>query len=79
MSVSTLPQQWAFSLLVSISTSSTLGMAFISSLAGFFASASFLSVLYYPHYFYVTALIITAKKLISDENMTSQVEFEPSN
>jgi hypothetical protein len=35
-----------------------LSVAFICSLAGFFASATFLSVLYYAHYWYVTALIV---------------------
>lgn len=38
-----------------------LSLSFIAALAGFFASATFLSVLYYPHYWYLTALIIATK------------------
>ena len=40
-----------------------LSIALIAALAGFFASASFLSVLYYPHYWYLTALIIATKNI----------------
>jgi probable O-glycosylation ligase (exosortase A-associated) len=35
-----------------------LSIASFAALAGFFASATFLSVLYYPHYWYLTALIV---------------------
>jgi hypothetical protein len=35
-----------------------LGSAFLASLAGFFASGTFLSVLYYSHYWYLTGLIV---------------------
>jgi len=52
-----------------------LSMAFISSLAGFFASASFLSVLYYPHYFYITALIVAAKKIVSQTSIATDSEL----
>jgi hypothetical protein len=34
-----------------------IAASLISSLAGYFSSASFISVLYYPHYWYLTALI----------------------
>lgn len=37
-----------------------LGRAFIVSLVGFFASATFLSVLYYAHYWYMTGFIVAA-------------------
>ena len=37
-----------------------LGCAFVCSLVGFFASATFLSVLYYPHYWYMSGLIAVA-------------------
>ena len=47
-----------------------LSLAFMSSLAGFFASATFLSVLYYPHYWYITALIVVTTKLTT--NYTSK-------
>lgn len=40
-----------------------LSIAFISSLAGFFASATFLSVLYYPHYWYMTAIIVASSHI----------------
>ena len=37
---------------------SAMGSAFLASMAGFFASATFLSVLYYPHYWYLTGFIV---------------------
>lgn len=36
----------------------SLALAMIASLAGYFASATFISVLYYPHYWYMTGLIV---------------------
>lgn len=49
-----------------------LSGAFVASLAGYFASGTFLSVLYYPHYWYLTGIIIAtanaAKKLNLDDN-----------
>ncbi len=42
-----------------------LGRAFIASLAGFFASATFLSVLYYAHYWYLTAFIVVSVTISS--------------
>jgi probable O-glycosylation ligase (exosortase A-associated) len=41
-----------------------LSLAFIASLAGFFASGTFVSVLYYPHYWYLTAMIVATRKVI---------------
>jgi probable O-glycosylation ligase (exosortase A-associated) len=41
-----------------------LSMAFMASFIGYFASGTFLSVLYYPHYFYFTALIVATKHLV---------------
>lgn len=38
-----------------------LGLAFLASLMGYFTSGTFLSVLYYPHYFYVTAMIVASR------------------
>lgn len=35
-----------------------LGSAFLASFAGFFASGTFLSVLYYPHYWYLTGFVV---------------------
>jgi putative inorganic carbon (hco3(-)) transporter len=43
-----------------------LGAAYIASFVGFFASASFLSALYYPHYWYACAMIIASKRLAVD-------------
>jgi hypothetical protein len=40
-----------------------LSVALLSSLTGFFISATFLSVLYYPHYWYLTALIVVASRI----------------
>ena len=39
------------------------GRAFMASLAGYFASASFLSVLYYAHYWYLTGLIVATSNI----------------
>ena len=41
----------------------SMSIAFLASLAGFFASASFISVLYYPHYWYLTAVIVAAAQI----------------
>ncbi len=38
-------------------------LAFLASFAGFFVSASFLSVLYYPHYWYLTAILVAGKRV----------------
>ncbi|WP_209005462.1 O-antigen ligase family protein [Steroidobacter agaridevorans] len=40
-----------------------MSIAFLASLAGFFASASFISVLYYPHYWYLTAMIVATVRI----------------
>jgi probable O-glycosylation ligase (exosortase A-associated) len=40
-----------------------LSCAFIASLAGFFTSATFLSVLYYPHYWYLTGILVAMRKI----------------
>ena len=50
-----------------------LSIATLAALAGFFASATFLSVLYYPHYWYITALIV-AMINISRELVRKQKE-----
>lgn len=43
-----------------------LAIASLAAFAGYFASATFLSVLYYPHYWYLTALIV-AMTIISKQ------------
>jgi hypothetical protein len=35
-----------------------LGSAFLASFVGFFASGTFLSVLYYPHYWYLSGFVV---------------------
>lgn len=42
-----------------------LSVAFIASLIGYFASGTFLSVLYYPHYWYLTAMIVATRKIVN--------------
>jgi len=49
-----------------------LGRALIGTMAGFFASATFLSVLYYAHYWYLTGLIVAAVKIA---NQVKDVEI----
>lgn len=41
-----------------------LSISFIAAFAGYFSSGTFISVLYYPHYFYITAFIVATKKLV---------------
>jgi putative inorganic carbon (hco3(-)) transporter len=41
-----------------------ISVAFLASFAGFFSSATFLAVLYYPHYWYLTGLLV-AVSLVS--------------
>jgi O-antigen ligase len=40
-----------------------LGSAFLASFAGFFTSGTFLSVLYYPHYWYLTGFVVATSTL----------------
>lgn len=44
-------------------TINAFNTAYFASLAGFFVSATFLSVLYYSHYWYLTAVIIATANL----------------
>ncbi|MBI5588809.1 MAG: O-antigen ligase family protein [Deltaproteobacteria bacterium] len=41
-----------------------LSLALLASLAGFFSAGSFISVLYYPHFFYLTAMTVAIKKIV---------------
>jgi O-antigen ligase len=51
-----------------------LGCAFLASFAGYFASATFLSVLYYEHYWFMTGIIISTVTLFKRiENNQSSV------
>ena len=40
-----------------------LSLAFSTAIAGYVASGSFVSVLYYPHYWYLTAMIVAMRKI----------------
>lgn len=55
----------------------SLGLAFLTSFAGFFASATFLSVLYYAHYWYLTGLIVAAVKIIKRSEVQDVYSKEP--
>jgi probable O-glycosylation ligase (exosortase A-associated) len=50
----------------------SMSIAFVASLAGFFASASFISVLYYPHYWYLTGVIVAAARIRSKMDVASE-------
>jgi len=50
-----------------------LSLAFLASFAGYFASGTFLSVLYYPHYWYLTGILVATTRIA--KNLTSH-EFE---
>jgi O-antigen ligase len=49
-----------------------LSTAFIASFAGFFAAASFLSELYYPHYWFMSALLVAATRVLAKEQARVQ-------
>lgn len=58
-----------------------LSTAFIASLAGYFSSGTFLSVLYYPHYWYLTGIIVATVKVAKRMNtngMPDHVSVEGS-
>ena len=40
-------------------------IAFVASLAGFFAAGTFLSVLFYPHYWFLTGMIVATEKTLA--------------
>lgn len=42
-----------------------LAIAVYASFAGFFAAASFISVLYYPYFWYLTVLVMSARKILA--------------
>jgi hypothetical protein len=44
-----------------------LSVAFLDSLAGYFVSATFISVLYYAHYWYMTGIIASASIIVSNK------------
>jgi putative inorganic carbon (hco3(-)) transporter len=52
-----------------------LSNAFMASIAGFFASGAFLSVLFYPHYWYLTAMVVASQRALAGDTPAVQ---EPS-
>lgn len=42
-----------------------LAVAFLASLAGFFVSGTFVSVLFYPHYWYLTAMLVATERVLT--------------
>lgn len=51
-----------------------MSIAMLASLAGFFASATFVSVLYYPHYWYMTAIIIAIANISRNRQVMSAAD-----
>jgi O-antigen ligase len=49
-----------------------LSTAFFASFAGFFAAASFLSELYYPHYWFMSALLVATDRALAKKNADSR-------
>ena len=56
-----------------------LGRAFIGMLAGFFASASFISVLYYAHYWYMTGIIVAAVNIANQMKVSGELNLIQEN
>ena len=50
-----------------------LSLAFVASLAGFFSSATFISVLYYPHFWYLTALIVAVTAIFKELKAKTEI------
>lgn len=63
--------RWLFSMRLQNSESAQYAaagsLACLACLAGYFASGTFLSVLYYPHYFYLSAVIVALRKVVEKE------------
>jgi O-antigen ligase len=53
-----------------------LSSAFLAAFVGYFVSGSFLSVLYYPHYWYLTAIIVAAVGIARERAGGSQEPWE---
>jgi putative inorganic carbon (hco3(-)) transporter len=51
-----------------------VGCAFIASLVSFFVSGTFLSVLYYAHYWYMTGFIVAAANIANQMNATEEAK-----
>jgi putative inorganic carbon (hco3(-)) transporter len=55
-----------------------LSIAFTASIAGYFAAGTFLSVLFYPHYWFVTAMIVATEKSLSETRPTNHTHIAPN-
>jgi putative inorganic carbon (hco3(-)) transporter len=51
-----------------------IGAAYLASIGGFLASGTFLSVLYYPHYWYLTGLVVATDRIAA--RLTSSAPCE---
>jgi probable O-glycosylation ligase (exosortase A-associated) len=47
-----------------------LSLAFIASFCGFFVSGTFITVNYYPHFYYLTAMIVVTRRLVNQRKLT---------
>jgi probable O-glycosylation ligase (exosortase A-associated) len=50
-----------------------LSLSFIASFVGYFTCGTFLSILYYPHYFYMTAIIVATINLVDRKKIILKV------
>lgn len=50
-----------------------LGRAFAASFVGYFVSGTFVSVLYYAHYWYIIGLIVAAKRIADSDQKLEQI------
>jgi hypothetical protein len=55
-----------------------LSVAFIGSFAGFFGAATFLAVLYYPHFWYLTGILVAASNVKTDEFLSIDLQNNTS-
>lgn len=49
-----------------------LALAYLTSIMGYFMAGSFLSVLYYPYYWYLTAMIVATRKISTNASKEIQ-------
>ena len=53
-----------------------LGRAFVASFTGYFVAGSFISVLYYAHYWYLIAIIVAASRIAGNSLVRSGESFD---
>jgi O-antigen ligase len=49
-----------------------ISLAFLGSFAGYFASGSLISVLYYPHYWYLCGILVASKRIMNNILLTDE-------